>query len=68
MSEVLRAMRCQAIAVLALGLASSVTAQTLKLPPHDFIVGGTLSQSLPVPRTKPASVLPIPLAKKGSLR
>ena len=38
MSEVLRAMRCQAIAVLALGLASSVTAQTLKLPPHEKVV------------------------------
>src|SRR6266404_6253549 len=38
MSEVLRAMRFPAIAVLALGLAFSVTAQTLKLPPHERVV------------------------------
>src|SRR5437016_5456714 len=38
MSEELRAMRFPAIAVLALGLASSVTAQTLKLPPHERVV------------------------------
>ena len=38
MSEALRAMRFPTIAVLALGLAFSVTAQTLKLPPHERVV------------------------------
>src|SRR5437870_8318910 len=37
MSEALRAMRFPTIAVLALGLAFSVTAQTLKLPPHERV-------------------------------
>src|SRR5438445_12390286 len=38
MSEALRAVRFPTIAVLALGLAFSVTAQTLKLPPHERVV------------------------------
>jgi zinc protease len=38
MSEVLRAMRFPATAVLAMGLAFNVTAQTLKLPPHERVV------------------------------
>jgi predicted Zn-dependent peptidase len=38
MSVVLRAMRFPAIAVLALGLAFNLTAQTLKLPPHERVV------------------------------
>src|SRR6266478_5012033 len=38
MSEALRALRFPAIAVLALGLAFSVTAQMLKLPPHERVV------------------------------
>src|SRR6266478_9781443 len=38
MSEALRALRFPTIAVLALGLAFSAFAQTLKLPPHEKVV------------------------------